>query len=68
MIKKLPLIASLLLALSGSAQSIGTESGIMHENMKVYVAVAVLSVIFLGIVIFLFSLESRLTKLEKNKH
>lgn len=40
----------------------------MRSELKIYVVVAVLVLIFLGIVLFLFSLERRLKKLEEINH
>lgn len=50
------------------AQSSSNEpdmADIMRSNGKIYVVVAVLTVIFLGIVVFLISLDRKLNKLEK---
>jgi len=37
----------------------------MEENGKIYVVVAVLLIIFLGITIYMFSIDRKLRKLEK---
>ena len=42
----------------------GNSGDFMRETGKIYVAVAVLLVIFLGIVAYLFRLDRKLTKLE----
>lgn len=39
----------------------------MRSSGKIYVVVATLVVIFLGIVIYLFSIDRRISKLEKEK-
>ena len=39
----------------------------MRSNGKIYIVVATLVVIFLGIVIYLFSIDRRISKLEKEK-
>jgi CcmD family protein len=39
----------------------------MRESGKIYVVVMVLAVIFLGIAIYLFSIDNRLKKIEKQK-
>ena len=63
------LLLSLLLLLANSivfAQD--NESGtsqLMRSNGKIYVVVAVLTAIFLGIIIYLIRLDTKLTKLEK---
>ena len=38
----------------------------MRSNGKIYVVVAVMLVIFLGIVLYLFRMDRRMSKLEKN--
>ena len=39
----------------------------MRESGKIYVVVMVLAVIFIGIAIYLFSIDNRLKKIEKQK-
>ncbi len=41
-------------------------AGLMRSNGKIYVVVAVLVIIFIGILLFLINLDKRLRKLEKN--
>jgi len=58
----------LFLSIAMQAQSSSNEpdmADIMRSNGKIYVVVAVLTVIFLGIVVFLISLDRKLNKLEK---
>jgi CcmD family protein len=38
---------------------------VLRSNGKIYVVVCALSIIFIGIVIYLFSLNAKLSKLEK---
>ncbi len=40
-------------------------AGVMRSNGKIYVVVAVLVIIFIGIVLFLISLDRKIRKLEK---
>lgn len=40
----------------------------MRESGKIYVVVAVLSIIFLGLSIFLFTLDRRLREIEKKQN
>lgn len=40
---------------------------VMRENGKIYVVVAVIAILFSGIVYWLFTTEKRLNRLEKNK-
>ena len=58
----------LFFSLTASAQGEQMSSGLMRSDLKIYVVVAVLVLIFLGIVLFLFSLERRLRKLEEINH
>ena len=64
--KILPFLLALVLSISASAQGEQASSGLMRSHLKIYVVVAVLVIIFLGIILFLFSLERRLKKLEDN--
>ncbi len=41
-------------------------AGLMRSNGKIYVVVAVLVIIFIGILLFLINLDKKLRKLEKN--
>lgn len=61
------LLAMLFISISLFSQS---DSGIdmadaMFQSGKIYVVVAVLSVIFIGIIIYLISLDKKISKLEK---
>jgi CcmD family protein len=58
-------LVSTLFSLSAAAQSDIEMADMWHENGKIYVVVAVLSVIFVGIVVYLFTLDRKLRKLEK---
>lgn len=61
----------LLVSLLADAQQQNTEQGPVNEffrsNDKIYVIVGVLMIIFIGIVIFLISLERKISKLEKRE-
>ena len=39
----------------------------LHENGKIYVVVGVIAIIFVGLVVYLITLDRRLTKLEKEE-
>ena len=69
--KKLLFIFCLLLivGLTGFAQGTGgvEMATDLRSSGKIYVVVAVLSVIFLGLVLYLFSIDNRLKKIEKQK-
>lgn len=59
----------LLISLFADAQQQNTEKGPVNEffrsNDKIYVIVGVLLIIFTGIIIFLISLERKISKLEQ---
>lgn len=40
---------------------------LMHENGKIYVVVGVIAIIFVGLVVYLISIDRRLTKMEKEE-
>lgn len=48
-----------------SAQDMAKVPSLMESNLKMYVVVAVLLIIFTGIILFLLSLDRRLKKLEE---
>ena len=56
------LVLQLLMIQSLNAQT--SNPDFMHSVGKIYVVVAVLAVMFIGIILFLFYLERKLTKLE----
>lgn len=39
----------------------------LHENGKIYVVVGVIAIIFAGLVVYLVSIDRRLTKMEKEE-
>ncbi len=47
------------------AQSDVEMADVMRSNGKIYVVVAVLVIIFLGLVVYLISLDKKVSKLEK---
>jgi hypothetical protein len=68
MIKKLSLLTLLsAISLSVLAQSSSVEmaDGLRSSGM-IYVVVSVMSVILAGVLFFLFSIDKKLSKLEKN--
>lgn len=65
MIKYLLSIFSLFIFFSqGFAQQVAMADQ-MRSNGKIYVVVAVLAVIFIGIAVYLFSLDKKMSNLEK---
>jgi CcmD family protein len=58
----------MLLNICAKAQIAGGEpemADLMRSNGKIYVVVAVITIIFLGIVVYLVSLNRKLNRLEK---
>lgn len=39
----------------------------LHENGKIYVVVGVIAIIFVGLVVYLITIDRRLTKIEKDE-
>ena len=66
MIKKsiLILFSSFFIAFRAIAQEVEMASGLRSEG-KIYVVVGVLSIIFIGIVVYLISIDKKVTKLKK---
>ncbi len=62
--KRLALILLLLGSATASWASQTATTDFMRSTGKIYVVVAVIAVVFIGIVLFLIFLERRLTKLE----
>jgi CcmD family protein len=58
-------LAALLLPLLAAAQSDIAMADTFRQEGKIYVVVAVLSIIFSGIVFFLILIERRLARIEK---
>ncbi|MBL7927879.1 MAG: CcmD family protein [Bacteroidia bacterium] len=64
--KKLPVfLLAWLMPLLINAQSDIAMADTMRQEGKIYVVVAVLSVIFIGIILFLVSIERRVARIEK---
>lgn len=53
----------LILTLSTFAQN--NEQNLMQKDGKIYVVIAVVLTILFGLIIYLFSLDKKITKLEK---
>lgn len=65
--RKISLLAiAFLTAFAAQAQDEKPINTLMESNLKLYVVVAVLTIIFVGIIIYLMTLDSRLRKLENN--
>jgi tetrahydromethanopterin S-methyltransferase subunit D len=64
--KSLLLLSSFAIALSVSAQTDTVEmADIMRSNGKIYVVVAVCLTILIGLFIYVYSLDRKIAKLEK---
>ncbi|HVI48966.1 MAG TPA: hypothetical protein VM802_29135 [Chitinophaga sp.] len=61
----------LLVSVLANAQQQNTESGPVNEffrsNGKIYVIVGVLVIIFLGIILFLISIDRKISRLEQRE-
>lgn len=70
MYKKLILV--LFVFLSGILNAVAQEqvamADVMRENGKIYVVVAVAGVVMLGLIIYLISIDRKVSKLEKNQN
>ncbi len=67
MIKKLIFLAVLLATnFVASAQDVEMADQ-MRSSGKIYVVVVTIAIVFVGLAIYLFTLDKRLNKLEKNK-
>ncbi|WP_300602196.1 CcmD family protein [Niabella sp.] len=58
-------IFMLMLALPGLAMAQPAEESLMRSSGRIYVVIAVLLVILLGIFIYMFRVEKKLKKLER---
>jgi hypothetical protein len=59
------LIAFALLSIASFAQD---DNDVMRSNGKIYVVVAVVTTIMVGIFIFLLNLDRKISRIEKNKN
>lgn len=68
MFKKLILILFVFLnsIFSAAAQDQVDMADVMRENGKIYVVVAVAAVVMLGLIIYLISIDRKVSKLENN--
>lgn len=57
--------AVLLLSISASAQEVAVETDVMRSNGKIYVVMAVVLTIIIGLFIYVASLDRKISKLEK---
>lgn len=69
--KFLPAFCFLLLAssIAFAQESNGVEMATtLRSSGKIYVVVAVLATVFIGLAFYLFSIDNRLKKIEKQQH
>jgi uncharacterized membrane protein len=64
-LKSISIAFLIALASALQAQTASTKSDFFDNTGKIYVVVAVLAVIFIGILIMMVSIERRLAKIEK---
>ena len=68
--KKISVLASLLLAYTTIFAQQGQPvemADAMRSSGKIYVVIATIAIIFVGLAIYLFSIDRRLKKIEKEK-
>jgi CcmD family protein len=63
-IKKFVSLTIIMMLWLGIATAQGSNLDFLRSTGKIYAVVTVIAVIFVGIVIFLFRLDNKLTKLE----
>lgn len=68
-VNKITLLMALLMlsTLSFAQGKYPTTSDLMRSNGRIYVVVAVILVILLGLILYLVRLDRKISKLEKNK-
>ncbi len=57
--------ALMMLHISASAQEVAAETDVMRSNGKIYVVMAVVLTIIIGLFIYVASLDKKISKLEK---
>ncbi len=68
--KKISLLALLLLSFAGAFAQQGQTvemADTLRSSGKIYVVIAVIVIIFVGLSVYLFSIDRRLKKIEKEK-
>jgi uncharacterized membrane protein len=60
-------IAMAMLTVFANAQEMVNEKDFMHSNGKIYVVMAVVVTILIGLFLYLLNLDRKISKLEKNK-
>jgi CcmD family protein len=65
--KKITLLALLLLGYTMAFAQPAEMADAMRSSGKIYVVIATIVIIFVGLAIYLFSIDRRLKKIEKEK-
>ena len=65
LVKRIALIPALLISTLLQAQNEVAMADVMRENGKIYVVVAVLAIIFAGIIVYLIRIDRKTSELEK---
>jgi len=65
LVRSITLIIALLGNLAVAAQNDVPMADAMRENGKIYVVVAILAIIFAGIVVYLIAIDRKTAKLQK---
>ena len=65
-INRILILLMAFLPLSAFAQDV-EMADVLHQNGKIYVVVGVIAIIFIGIVVYLISIDRRLKKIEKEE-
>ena len=60
-------VAALLVTVVSQAQDNNGSTDVMRSNGKIYVVVAVCLTILLGLFLYVFSIDRKISKLEKDK-
>ena len=64
--KSVTFLTALLVSFTSFAQNASPEmADVMRSNGKIYVVVAVLAIIFAGIVVYLISIDKKASRLQK---
>ncbi len=66
MTKRLIALLFIIISLPGFSQSEIPMADAMRSSGKIYVVVGVLVIIFVGIAVYLWTMDKRLTKIEKD--
>jgi len=63
--RPIALILAVMLSVGAKAQNEVAMADVMRENGKIYVVVAVVAIIFAGIVVYLISIDRKTNRLQK---